>query len=388
MSIIIDEIEIIPIDTLPTRLRAISTGKLMYGGKNSWIGRAVIVRIASGGVDGWGIIRPVNPFVGETASSVFSTLRDFYAPALVGKDALSGTALLLQCEKMLSGHPCAISVLDVAMHDLVGRVLGVPIYALLGGACRDKIPLEWSVGLSTPEEMLAEAEWATDTLKVPYLCFKVGPAEQIARDVANLAKVRAKLGSEIKIGIDANTSYDLAGAIRLVEQLREFEISYFEQPLPVRNKADHRILRERSSIPLMADESIYTDADVIDLSQNGAFDVFGLKFIKCGGLRRGRNIAAVAAALGYDVNCAGTANGSYLEALAGAHLSCAIPNHAYGAEFAMGLAAVERDPLILNEPVRLVDGHAVISEVPGHGAEIDQKELAKVAMARELVKRG
>jgi len=387
MLITIDEIEIIPIDTLPTRLRAISTGKLLYGGKNSWIGRAVVLRISSGGVSGWGIIRPVNPFVGETASSVFSTLRDFYAPALVGKDALRGTALLLQCEKMLSGHPCAISVLDVAMHDLVGRVLGVPIYALLGGACRDRIPLEWSVGLATPDEMLAEAAWALNELKVPYLCFKVGPAHQIERDVAVLERVRRELGTAVRIGIDANTSYDLSGAIRLADRLKDLDISYFEQPLPVRNKADHRILRERSSIPLMADESIYTDADVIDLSTNGAFDVFGLKFIKCGGLRRGRNIAAVAAALGYDVNCAGTANGSYLEALAGAHLTCAIPNHAYGAEFAMGLAAVERDPLILNEPVSLFDGHAIISEVAGHGAVIDLQELDKVAMARELVKR-
>ncbi len=386
MPVIIDEIEIIPVDTLPARRRIIPTGKLIYGGENSWVGRAVMVRMAAGGINGWGLIRPVNPFVGETASSMFAALRDFYAPALVGKDALRWTALLRQCEAILPGNPSAIAVLDVAIHDLVGRVLGVPIHALLGGACRDRIPLEWSVGLSTPDEMLREAAWAVEKFKLPYMCFKVGPINRIEDDVAVISMVRSELGADLKIGIDANTSYELPGATRLVERIREYDISYFEQPMQVGNKLALRMLRERSTIPLMADESLYTDADAADLAHNGVFDVFAMKFAKCGGFRRGRNIAAVAAALGHNVNCAGTANGSYLEALAGAHLSCAIPNHAFGAEFVMGMAAVEKDPLVLNEPVQLIDGHAVISELPGLGAEIDLKELDRVAITRELVK--
>lgn len=387
MSILINEVEIIPINTLPKRRRVIPTGKLNYGGEDSWVGRAVMVRISADGVDGWGVVRPVNPFVGESAVSVFGAIRDFYGPALIGQDALRWTALLKKCESILPGNASAIAAMDVAIHDLIGRALGVPIHALLGGACRYEVPLEWSVGLSSEKEMIEEAAMALDRYKVPYMCFKVGPVNRIETDISVIKNVRKEMGNELRIGIDANTSYELPGATRLIDGIKEYDISYFEQPMAVGNQVSMRMLHDRSPVALMADESLYTDSDVVNLAAAGTFDVFAMKFYKCGGFSRGRNIAAVAAAVGHNVNCAGTANGSYLEAIACAHLAAAIPNHEYGAEFVMGMAAVEEDPLVLNEPVTLENGHAVISNLPGHGAEINFKEVDKVAMTREVIRK-
>ncbi|HEV7820541.1 MAG TPA: hypothetical protein VGO84_05125, partial [Burkholderiales bacterium] len=101
----IDRIEIIPLDIVPANKRRIPTGPHLYGGAGSWVGRPVVVRIQAQGLSGWGEIRPVNPFVGETAASMFACLRDFYAPLCIGSDALGIEDILRRCELQLPKNP-------------------------------------------------------------------------------------------------------------------------------------------------------------------------------------------------------------------------------------------------------------------------------------------
>jgi L-alanine-DL-glutamate epimerase-like enolase superfamily enzyme len=104
-------------------------------------------------------------------------------------------------------------------------------------------------------------------------------------------------------------------------------------------------------------------------------------------MRRSREIAVVAESGGLRVNSAGTANGSYIEAIAGAHLCASIPNHAFGAEFMMGLTEVAPDPMILNTPVTMKNGYCEIPGGPGLGFEIDQGFVEKSLLAREIVRK-
>lgn len=381
-SLPIERIEVYVTDTLPKRRRAIPTGPTNYGGEGSWAGRPVLLRLCAGGITGWGEIRPVNPFLGETAASIYHTLRDFYAPIIVGRDALRIDAVLSACERHLPRNPAAVALVDMALHDLVGRAAGVSAQVLLGGVCRESMPLEWSVGVGTEKEMIEEATMAVERWGIRYVCLKVGPsATRLDKDIAMVKSVRRALGTDVHLGIDANTTYTGVDAIRLLDALADDRITYFEQPVPAHALAEMRWIREKSGVSILADEAVYTSADAAAVMTARAADVLGLKSFKCGGMHRSREIAAVAQSGAVQVNCAGCANGSYIEAVAGAHLCSTIPNHAYGAEFVMGLPAVEEDPRVRNRPIDVVDGCCNPPTGPGLGLDIDESAMVKHTIA-------
>lgn len=384
-ALTIERIEIIPLDVVPANKRRIPTGLHLYGGAGSWVGRPVVLRVCAGGLSGWGLVRPVNPFVGETAASMFACLRDFYAPLCIGRNALNIEDILRGCEAQLPKNPAALAVLDFALHDLVGRALGVPAHVLLGGACKDRIALEWSLGLADDKAMIDEAMMAIEKYGVHYLCVKVGPMAQIDTDVRVVTAVRKALGPNVFLGVDANTTYDRVQAVKLMERLADVGITYFEQPVAAEALGDMRWIRDRSRVAVLADESVYSAIDAANVIAAQAADVLGLKFYKCGGMRRSREIATIAAASGLPVNCAGTANGSYIEAIAGAHLCASIPNHAFGAEFMMGLPAIANDPLVKNRPIDVKDGYCNIPALPGLGIEIDEAEMKRHELTHEVV---
>jgi L-alanine-DL-glutamate epimerase-like enolase superfamily enzyme len=386
-QLIIDEIEIIPLDIVPRMKRKISTGPLLYGDPGSWIGRPVLLRISAGGLSGWGEVRPVNPWIGETAASVFSCLRDFYGPVLLGRNALDIERTLRACHAKLPGNLAALEVTAFALHDLVGKALGVPAHVLLGGAQRDSIPLEWSVGLADDKTMIEESVMVSEKYGIEYVCIKVGPEEKIEDDARVVKEIRKAIGPKVKLGIDANMGYSPVGAVQLAKRIEEVNLTYFEQPVPPTHIDNLKWVYDRVDVSIIADESCYSPADAARLCATGAADVMAVKFYKCGGLRRGRDIATIADSFGLRANVAGTANGSYLEAIAGATLAAAIPNHAFGAEFVMGLPSVDQDPIVKNRPIDVKNGHCNLPPGPGFGVELDMEQISKLALDRAVVRK-
>lgn len=380
-ALTIEEIEIIPLDILPGLRRTLPTGPIQYS-ETGMVGRSVLVAVRAGGVTGWGQIRPNNPFQADTASSAVAALRDYYGPLAIGRNAWRRAELLRDMERKLPPNPSALAMFDVALHDLLGRALGVPAHALLGGACKDRVPLEWSVGVASVDEMVAEAERVYHEFKTPYICFKVGPVARCAENIETLTRVRKRLGDKVELALDANGSLAVREAIALAEALDDVRIAYFEQPVPISDLTGLKRIRDRIKAPIMADESVYSPQDAARVVREDAADVLGIKLYKCGGLWRGRQIGIVAEAAGYDVNCAGTANGSHLEALAAAHLGAATPNHAFGAEFTMGLPQIAPDPIAPEPVMDLSDGYCTIPNRPGLGADIDLKAVDKHAIRR------
>lgn len=381
----IEAVEIIGLDIVPAHRRRMSTGAYVYSEKGGWAGRPVMVGIRAGGITGWGEARPINPFVGETAAGMFSNLRDFYAPLLIGRDAMQIEAALRACERRLPNNPATLATIDMALHDLVGRALGVPVHALLGGACRNEIPLEWSVSLDDEKVMVSEAVSAVEKHAVKYVCIKIGPLDRKEVDIRVAEAIQKELGSKVRLGVDANTCYDVPNAVRFANRFTDAGLAYFEQPVPGTALVDMRRIRDRVTVPLMADESVYTLDDAMRVVAHGATDVLAVKWYKCGGLRRCRDIAVVAEAGGLQVNCAGTANGSYIEAIAAAHLCSTIPNHAFGAEFILGLPSVNEHPIIRNRPIDARDGFCNLPPGPGFGFEVDRKAIAKYALGHLVV---
>ena len=234
--------------------------------------------------------------------------------------------------------------------------------------------------------MVAEAEQVMADYAPQYICFKVGPVERLDMDVDILHRVHDAVGDRARLALDANGALEARDAIRLARRLEDLDLAYFEQPVPQHSIDGMRDVRARTTVPVMADESIYSPADAARVLATGAADVACIKLYKAGGLWRGRQIATVAESMGYDVNSAGTANGSHLEALAAAQLNVSIPNHAFGAEFAMGLPQVAADEIAPEVVLEIINGEATAPDRPGLGADIDEAAVARLAIERILVK--
>lgn len=381
----ISKIEIFALRKTPRMQRALSHGKLVHGGEGDLLGKPVLVRlIDSSGAVGLAQMRPLNPWMGETTEAVLVALRDYFAPAVLGADPRDRNSLYAKLAEMLPDTQVALCVLDCALWDLMGKITGQPVSALLGGSTHQPIPMEWSVGLSEPEQMVQEARTAVSHHGVEVMCLKVG-RDRWQTDVEVFQAVRDAVGPDVRVGIDANEGYDEATTMRVMRGLAAYDVAYLEQPLPRTQLAGLSRLRLKLDVPIFVDESVFTPEDAYRVVQAGACDTIVLKLYKCGGITGAQRVAHVAASAGVGVNVGGTAQGSQLEAAAAAHLCVSLSNHVFAAEFIMGLDAVERDPLLPDPIVDFAGGLSKLHDAPGFGAELSSEDVAAHALVRHVV---
>lgn len=387
----IERIEIFVTD-LPTRLqRQVSSGSYDTGPSGQLIGKPVLVRISADGVSGYGQIRPITPghFLPDTVHSVVSAVRDVYGPLLIARDLFALESIWETFDRRLPGNLNARALLDHALHDAMGKALGVPAYQLLGGLCQPRIPLEWSVSMAdSPTTMVTEARRAVEEHGIRVLCLKAGGPGGWERDVRNFAAVREALGDGVSIGVDPNCGWPVDEAIRAVRAMTTYGLAYVEQPV---ERHDHAglaaIRRAAAGVAVMADESVMTLQDAHALATSRAVDVFCMKLYKMGGLRQAKKIAAVAESANIRVNVGGLAVLSQLEAAAGAHLyaSTAANRVMPAAEFVFGLGVIGPDPLVPETDFLARDGYVEVPRGPGLGVTIDERALAKHTLLREVV---
>lgn len=368
-------VEVFALRRTPKLKRALSHGTLVYGGDDDLLGKPVLVRITdSSGAVGIGQMRPLNPWMGETTEAVLVAIRDYWGPAMLGRDPRDRNRIYGDLAEMLPNTQVALCCVDLALWDLMGKLAGQPVAALLGGNVGARIPMEWSVGLADPEQMVAEAKRAVAEFGVDVVCLKVG-REDWKTDVEVHRAVRAAVGPDISVGIDANEGYDEATTVRVMRGLADSDVAYLEQPLPRDQLEGLARLRAKLDVPIFVDESVFTTDDVMRLARAGACDTAVLKLYKNGGITGAQRVAQVAAAAGISVNVGGTAQGSQLEAAAAAHLCVSLHNHAFAAEFIMGLEAVEADQLFDAPIVDFADGFSQLHDAPGFGAALTTEQI-------------
>jgi L-alanine-DL-glutamate epimerase-like enolase superfamily enzyme len=387
----IDRIEVF-VTELPVRIqRTISSGSYDSGPRERELGKPVLVKIYADGVIGYGQIRAISPghFVADTTQSVVSSIVEVLGPTLIGKQIFDIEAINEVLDSRLNGNPAARAVLDIALHDALGKALGVPVYKLLGGGCQLRIPLEWSVSMSDDiSVMVAEACRAVDEFGVRVLCLKAADRRGWRRDVENFSAVRRAVGDEVVIGVDPNTGWTVSDAKRAISALSEFDLGYIEQPVERRDLHGlAEIRRCANGIPVMADESLFTLQDAFALAEARAVDAFCIKLYKIGGFSAARKIAAVAEAANIQLNCGGLAVLSQLEAAAGAHFYATLPaKRVLGAgEFIFGLNTIGADPLVPETDFVVREGHAEVPAGPGLGINIDEAALNRHKLRQETV---
>lgn len=335
----------------------------------------VVVRITTeDGLVGYGEACPVPAFTRETQASITALIEGELQDVLVGVDALQRDPLLERLEDLLPDQPFALASIDIALWDLAGRALNVPVSTLLGGRFRERVDVHGSIGIGDAEEMVAQAQ---DQVGMGYRALKLyAGRDALDSDLARLRAVREAVGPDIAFILDINGLWDVETCLQALPALDELGVIALEQPLTPDDVAGQAQVTAAAPMGVAADEAVFTPADVVSIGMARTASVINLGLSKLGGLRRSRACATVAAAAGL-----GTLVGSVVElgiaTAAGLHLAASLPELEYPT-YLVGPLKYEQD--IAAQPLELVDGTVAIPSGPGLGIEVDEEVLRRMDM--------
>ncbi|GAB4495175.1 MAG: dipeptide epimerase [Anaerolineales bacterium] len=283
---------------------------------------ALLKIVTDAGLIGLGEASPDPEVTGETQTGVLDALRQA-APLLTGADPLQIDSLLEQCHARIPAFPAALAAIDMALYDLAGQALGVPVYQLLGGLARPSIGLYPVIPLDEPPVMAAMsakfAEMGARTLKV-----KLGSSPDL--DLLRLDAIRAAVGDSVHLRLDVNQGWrDAATSLTVIRRLDRFSIEWIEQPVLAADLDGLAAVSAATQIPIMADESCHTAADALKIACRGAADMLNIKLMKCGGLSEAKKLLAVADAAGLPC-ILGSMGESSIGSAAGLHFVAAHPS--------------------------------------------------------------
>ncbi len=210
------------------------------------------------------------------------------AKMLIGEDPRRTHHLLNRLEQSISGwyseNWYVLGTFDCALYDLKGKILGVPVYELLGGMQRETILLEHIQSfLPTPEEAAEEARRYIDAgFKAIKLHVNADPKNAIAR----FSAARDVLGPDVPIGVDMGMAYNLTGALKTIDMLNEYDLNFVEQPLPAYDVKGHVLLRAKCDVPIFADHGAMSVSEAYSSIVAGAYDGAHCLICRVGGMHR------------------------------------------------------------------------------------------------------
>ncbi len=316
---------------------------------------------------------------------------DSVAPWLVGEDPLRTDHLWRTIYARLRDHGQkgvviqGLSGIDIALWDIKGKHFGVPVHQLLGGSVRTEIKA-YATGLyrrksGDPIHYLAEeaAAYVAEGFKAVKL--KVGFG--VDEDARLTRAVREAIGPNVALMVDANHAYDSVAAIRLGRQIEQFDIGWFEEPVPPEDIAGHLALKAAVSIPIAGGECEFTRYGFRHLLVSRAIDIVQPDTCAAGGLSECKKIADMAEAFGvrYNPHVWGTG----IAIAASLQLLAVLPPHT-----PTSLAPIEpilefdrtEHPIrqaLLKQPIEHTKGIVRVPDGPGLGIEIDRDALTRFA---------
>ena len=278
---------------------------------------AVSIETAEGLV-GTGECSPFWPINGETIETCL-VVGGHLARALTGCDALDIAEAHRVMDRLIHANNSIKSAFDIALHDIAAQEAGLPLYAFLGGANNKELVTDYTVSIAAPDVMAAAAVRITEN---GFTVIKVKLGGTGEADVVRIGAIRAAIGMEVPIRIDANQGWDPDTAIKALNRLEAFNIQHCEEPIPRWQFMQLRNVKEASPIPIMADESCCDHHDAKRLIDLGACQRFNVKLGKSGGLFKARKILALAEEAGIGAQIGGFLE-SRLAWTAAAHLALA-----------------------------------------------------------------
>ena len=271
------------------------------------------------GLIGWGEASSFRSIVGETQSINISAAREL-RPLLIGRNPLALRPLMEQLEAWLPHNATLKSAIDMALFDIAAQACGLPLYAYLGGEKRE-METDFTLGIGDPAQA-GEKALAIQAMGFRIIKVKLGLSHQ--DDYRRLADIRRAVGPQTVLRIDANQGWDRVAATRSLRGFEELEIELCEQPCRARDLQGMRYVHQHAAIPVMADESVFSATDALEIVQQDAAAYFNIKLSKSGGIHHAQQIASLARAA-FRPCMIGCMSESRLGITAAAHFACAHP---------------------------------------------------------------
>jgi len=332
----------------------------------------VLIRIVTdAGITGIGESSPFQPVTGDTQETNVAAARAI-REMLKGKDPLAIESAHQLFGGFLFSNPALIAAFDMALYDILGKAAGLPVFRLLGG---DKTAFETDVttGIDTPANMVKSVQ---TRLAAGFKTFKIKVGMDPAADVARLQAIRDVIGYDYGLRIDANQGWTVAQAITALKAMEKFNIQFCEQPGLHSDIAGLKQVRDESPIGIMADESLHSPADAIELISAAACDYFNIKLMKAGGMTNGLRIALIGEAA--NIRCMlGCMIETRLGLTAAAHVHGACQNIVFAD--LDGYFEHTFDPIVDGMTVK--DGMITLPEKAGLGTDVDPAFLKKLKRA-------
>jgi len=310
---------------------------------------------------------PARPQIyGETQQSILAAVEKHLGPPLIGLDPFDLEKIHAAMDPLVHNLTAKASI-DIAVHDILGKALHLPLHKFLGGWSARPVPLSWMVGIRKKEEMVEECErfWAMG-IKAFKLKVGIDPRE----DVETFKTIRRALGDEALLYVDGNQAYTPKTAIRVIHQMEEYGLAWAEEPCPVWDIKGRVEVARSISVPLLGDESCFTPQDVRRELESGAVGMVLVKVARTGFYRTRKIVHLCQEA---RIPCLiGSQGDSSIGAAASLHAAAAFKNILHPAECSYHLR-MKAD--LLKVPLPFSKGFLELPEGPGLGIEIDEGKV-------------
>ena len=280
--------------------------------------------LTDSGPAGLGCAAPDFGVTGENAQTVLTALDTEVRGRLVGLDPRRTLHVLDRIEAPLAGQPAALAAVDIALHDLLARVAGLPLWLLLGGY-RDSIVTSITIGILPAQETVTRAR---EFVERGFVALKLKGGRDVEDDIERVHRVREAVGANIELRFDANQGYNATTALHFIEATRSARLELVEQPTPVSRPDSLGRVSSESHLPVMADEGLHTLRDAFRIAAEDQADMVNIKLMKVGGIAAAQRINAVARAARLEA-MVGCMDECALAIAAGLHFALAHKNVAY-----------------------------------------------------------
>lgn len=250
------------------------------------------------GLTGIGSGNPSEYVTGENLNQTLDALQENNLEFLIDRDIRHFHQLLWEVLQKFPKTPAARAALDIALHDVFTKYLGVPLVQFLGQKIKS-MPTSNTIGIKNVEDTVREA---IEYYKQGFSVLKVKLGKDLEEDIARMVKLREQFGSNIVIRIDANQGYSVQQTIDFYNRTKSLNIELIEQPLSAKAIADMKHLPEEIKAVIAADESLLSPKEALELVKPPlASGIFNIKLMKCGGINQGLKIANIAYQAGVDL---------------------------------------------------------------------------------------